>query len=120
MVDQNIAEDLAVNQVLVEIELILGPGAKTQSAYYRLNSIAAMDDVTGLRLCELSRQDLRIRPKSATIPEDEIEAALDRRTAARTARDFATSDAIRDELSAKGVEVMDGDPLRWDWKIVLD
>ena len=39
------------------------------------------------------------------------------RKEARAAKDFATSDAIRDELSGKGVEVMDGDPLGWDWKL---
>ena len=32
-------------------------------------------------------------------------------------KDFAASDAIRDELAAKGVEVMDGDPLGWEWKL---
>ena len=36
---------------------------------------------------------------------------------ARAAKDFAASDAIRDELAAQGVEVMDGDPLGWDWKL---
>jgi cysteinyl-tRNA synthetase len=61
--------------------------------------------------------DLRIRPISATITEAEITAALDRRKEARAAKDFATSDAIRDELSAQGVEVMDGDPLGWEWKL---
>ena len=29
------------------------------------------------------------------------------------------ADAIRDELAAAGVEVMDGDSLGWDWKIAL-
>jgi cysteinyl-tRNA synthetase len=53
------------------------------------------------------------------ITEAEIEAALDRRQQARANKDFGTSDAIRDELIAKGVEVMDGDPLRWEWKIEL-
>jgi cysteinyl-tRNA synthetase len=32
---------------------------------------------------------------------------LERRAAARAARDFATSDALRDELNAMGVEVRD-------------
>jgi cysteinyl-tRNA synthetase len=41
------------------------------------------------------------------------------RKTARAAKDFATSDRIRDELAAAGVEVMDGDPLGWDWKIEL-
>ncbi len=65
----------------------------------------------------LNRADLRIRPKAATITEAEIEAALARRKEARAAKDFATSDAIRDELVAQGVEVMDGDPLGWEWKL---
>jgi cysteinyl-tRNA synthetase len=60
---------------------------------------------------------LRIRPRSATITEAEIEAALARRKEARAARDFAASDALRDELAAHGVEVMDGDPLGWEWKL---
>ena len=35
----------------------------------------------------------------------------------RAEKDFATSDAIRDELASKGVEVMDGDPLGWEWRV---
>ena len=31
-------------------------------------------------------------------------------------KDFATSDVLRDELASRGVEVMDGDPLGWEWK----
>jgi len=83
----------------------------------RLKRIAEMDAVLGLNLLNLTRADLRIRPKSATITEDEIEAALARRKEARAAKDFAASDAIRDELAARGVEVMDGDPLGWEWKL---
>ena len=69
------------------------------------------------RLLDLARTDLRLRPKDAIITEAEIEDALERRKAARAEKDFATSDAIRDELAAKGVEVMDGDPLGWEWKL---
>ena len=36
---------------------------------------------------------------------------------ARAAKNFAASDAIRDELGAHGVEVLDGDPLGWEWKL---
>ncbi|MFZ1736706.1 CysS/YqeB C-terminal domain-containing protein, partial [Sphingorhabdus sp.] len=60
---------------------------------------------------------LRIRPNSAVIEEADIEAALAERKEARAAKDFAKSDAIRDDLIAKGVEVMDGDPLGWDWRL---
>jgi cysteinyl-tRNA synthetase len=38
----------------------------------------------------------------------EIDALVAERVAARQAKDYATSDRIRDELSARGVEVMDG------------
>ena len=40
-----------------------------------------------------------------------------RRKEARAAKDFARSDMLRDELIAQRVEVMDGDPLGWDWRI---
>jgi cysteinyl-tRNA synthetase len=76
-----------------------------------------MDEVLGLSISILTRTDLRIRPKAAVITEAEIETALTARKEARAAKDFAKSDAIRDDLIAKGVEVMDGDPLGWDWRI---
>jgi cysteinyl-tRNA synthetase len=60
---------------------------------------------------------LRLRPKAVAISEAEVDDALARRKAARAEKDFATSDAIRDDLAAKGVEVMDGDPLGWEWKL---
>ncbi|MFM9851675.1 MAG: cysteine--tRNA ligase [Sphingomonadaceae bacterium] len=80
-------------------------------------AISYLDTVLGLNLLTLSRHDLRIGPVSAQTTEAEIEAALADRKAARAAKDFATSDRIRDDLAAKGVEVMDGDPLGWDWKL---
>ncbi|WP_151975279.1 cysteine--tRNA ligase [Erythrobacter sp. EC-HK427] len=82
-----------------------------------LEMVREMDSVLGLNLLNLTRADLRIRPKAATITEAEIDDALDRRKEARATKDFATSDAIRDELAARGVEVMDGDPLGWEWKL---
>lgn len=85
-----------------------------------LSDVLKMDEVLGLELATLTRADLRVRPATATLTEPDIEAALDRRQEARKAKDFAASDAIRDELIAQGVEVMDGDPLRWDWRPVVD
>jgi cysteinyl-tRNA synthetase len=83
----------------------------------RLGIVIDVDRILGLNLLSLTRKHLRIRPKSATLTEAEIEAALAERKAARAAKDFATSDRIRDSLIAAGVEVMDGDPLGWDWKL---
>jgi cysteinyl-tRNA synthetase len=82
-----------------------------------VTAVVRMDTVLGLNLGKLQRADLRVRPKAAAITEAEIEAALAARKEARANKDFAASDAIRDELIAKGVEVMDGDPLGWDWKL---
>jgi cysteinyl-tRNA synthetase len=92
-------------------------GLKNEAAHVQLYFVQEFDKVLGLNLLTLNRADLRIRPKAAVIAEAEIEAALAARKDARAAKDFAKSDAIRDDLIAKGVEVMDGDPLGWDWKI---
>ena len=82
-----------------------------------ISLVSQMGMVLGLSIYDILRTDLRIRPKSASITEPEIEAILVQRKDARAAKDFATSDRLRDELAAQGVEVMDGDPLGWDWKL---
>jgi cysteinyl-tRNA synthetase len=96
--------------------------AKNVDVREQLFVIEQMNDVLGLGLSdyELSRKAMRTdcRPASATLTETDIEARLDERKAARAAKDFATSDRIRDELTSQGVEVMDGDPLGWDWKLL--
>ena len=83
----------------------------------RIGVIADATDGEVDQAIDLARADLRLRPKGAVIEEAEIEQALARRKAARAEKDFATSDAIRDELAGKGVEVMDGDPLGWEWTL---
>ena len=45
-----------------------------------------------------------------------VDALLERRAAARAARDFATADALRDRLAAAGVEVRDG-PSGAEWNL---
>ncbi|WP_428682994.1 cysteine--tRNA ligase [Sphingopyxis sp.] len=113
--DAAISDDLntAVALTLIEEAVAL----KKIDAGQKRAALAVMDDVLGLQLLTLSRADLRVRPKAATIGEDDIEATLARRKEARAARDFAASDTLRDELVAAGVEVMDGDPLGWDWRL---
>ncbi|QDH34429.1 cysteine--tRNA ligase [Porphyrobacter sp. YT40] len=113
--DAAIGDDLNTAIALTALDDVLA--AKKVDLAKKATLAKAMDAVLGLNLFDLTRADLRIRPKSATITEAEIEAALARRKEARAAKDFATSDAIRDELGAAGVEVMDGDPLGWEWKL---
>ena len=113
--DAAMSDDLATPVALTALDEALA--VKKVDAGIRRAVIEEMDSVLGLNLFGLTREALRLPPKSATITEDEITAALDRRKEARAAKDFATSDAIRDELAAQGVEVMDGDPLGWEWKL---
>lgn len=113
--DGAISNDLNTPIALTAFEDLLL--AKKIDIRKRLTVLVQMDSVLGFDLGSLTRTDLRIRPKSATITEDEIETILTRRKEARAAKDFATSDKLRDELVAAGVEVMDGDPLGWDWRL---
>jgi len=113
--DEAVSDDLNTAVALTVLEDLLA--VKTIDPREKLVAIASMDAVLGLKLTALLRSDLRLRPKDAAVSEAEIEDALTRRKAARAEKDFATSDAIRDELAAKGVEVMDGDPLGWEWKL---
>lgn len=113
--DTAISDDLNTPLALTALEEVLA--AKKIDPAAKRAAIAEMDSVLGLGLFDLTRADLRVRPKDAELDEEDVEDALDRRRDAREARDFSRSDAIRDELAAKGVEVMDGDPLGWDWKL---
>ncbi|MEE4315571.1 MAG: cysteine--tRNA ligase [Erythrobacter sp.] len=113
--DAAIANDLNTAEALTVLEEMLG--MKRMAPECVVTAARRMDSVLGLGLGALERADLRLPPKSATITEAEIDTALARRKEARAAKDFATSDAIRDELAAAGVEVMDGDPLGWEWKL---
>jgi cysteinyl-tRNA synthetase len=112
-----VTEDLNTPLALTALEAVLAD--KGLSAMQKQAFTMKADEVLGLRLGELSRAALRIRPTNAAITEPEIEAALARRKDARAVKDFATSDRIRDELVTAGVEVMDGDLLGWDWRLEI-
>ena len=109
------SDDLNTAVALVSLEEALA--MKKVDAGVKRAVIEEMDQVLGLGLFGLTRTDLRIRPSDARITEAEIEAELFRRKEARVAKDFAASDAIRESLADSGVEVMDGDPLGWEWKL---
>ena len=113
--EEAMCDDLNTPIALTALEEALA--VKKVDAGVKRAVVEQMDGVLGLGLFGLTREALRIRPKDALVSEEEIEDALARRKAARAEKDFATSDAIRDELAAKGVEVMDGDPLGWEWKL---
>lgn len=112
--DAAVADDLATPRALPVLEAMLAD--KALSPGVRLAALADFDAVLGLDLGTIARADLRVRPAGATIDAEAVEARLDERRAARAAKDFARSDAIRDALARDGIEVMDGDPLGWDWR----
>ena len=114
-----IADDLNTSAALVAMDKLIA--LKRADQVQKASALLTMMEVLGLDNLEnggfLTPSNLRIRPKDAQLTEAEIEAELLRRKEARAAKDFATSDAIRDSLAAKGVEVMDGDPLGWEWRL---
>ena len=73
-----------------------------------LDALHSMDAVLAL---------LEVANASRALDDDQIayvEQRIQERTAARANRDFATSDAIRDELAGKGIALEDGpDGTRW-------
>nr|WP_234179627.1 cysteine--tRNA ligase [Sphingopyxis sp. NFH-91] len=113
--DAAISDDLNTSVALTLLEDVIA--MKKTDAGQKRAAIGTIDGVLGIGLMDVLRGDLRIRPKAAAITDEEIGTALARRKEARAAKDFATSDKLRDELIAAGVEVMDGDPLGWDWRL---
>ncbi|MBY8827739.1 cysteine--tRNA ligase [Hephaestia mangrovi] len=115
--DEAVSDDLNTPKALPVLDEMLAD--KKLSPAVRLAALADFDAVLGLDLGRLTREDLRIAPAGATLTPQQIAGRLAERRDARAARDFARSDAVRDDLAAAGVEVMDGDPLGWDWKLAL-
>ncbi|MFN6936208.1 MAG: cysteine--tRNA ligase, partial [Tsuneonella sp.] len=113
--DEAIDADLNTPEVLTALEGVVSN--RKMPAAKRIQIVRMADDLLGLNLLSLTRSDLRLDPVDAAIDLAEIDRLIARRKDARAAKDFAASDAIRDELAARGVEVMDGDPLGWDWKL---
>jgi cysteinyl-tRNA synthetase len=110
-----VSDDLNTPIALTQLEAVVA--LKKVDLGQKLAVIAQMDAVLGLDLMGLTRADLRLKPKAATITEAEIDDVLAARRQARADKDFAQSDALRETLAARGVEAMDGDPLGWDWKL---
>jgi cysteinyl-tRNA synthetase len=113
--DAAVADDLNTPRALAVLDALLADKALPPAA--RLAALGDMDAVLGLGLATLTREDLRVRPADATVDAAAIEERLAERRAARAAKDFARADAIRAALADAGVEVMDGDPLGWDWRL---
>jgi cysteinyl-tRNA synthetase len=98
-------------------------GKKTQDEKAQLAAFARDVRTIGTTLGILQRHPaealVAIRDRAASrrgIDPAMVAAKLDERAAARKARDFARGDAIRDELLASGVAIMDG-PEGTSWRV---
>ncbi len=91
-----IADDLATPRALATAHEVASDATLTDAQRRAL--LLDFDRVLGL--------DLGVTPAAEPLP-DGAAALLERRAAARAARDFAASDGLRDELDALGVEVRD-------------
>lgn len=113
--DAAMSDDLNSPTALVFVDELLSSTAFNPRHVLAL--LRDFDELLGLELFDGGVRKFRVQPVSAAISQEEVLALVAERNAARAAKDFATSDAIRDELAAQGVEVMDGDPLGWEWKL---
>jgi cysteinyl-tRNA synthetase len=113
--DAAISDDLNTPKALTHLDEILAQ--KKIDHGEKLAAIAEADTVLGLNLLTLERADLRIRPSEVEFTEDEVDHQLNLREEAKATKNYPAADAIRNELADKGVEIMDGDPLRWEWRI---
>ena len=126
-----------LRRIAHELEAVEGEGdPEAQAPYYERFRAALADDLNAPRamavvwevarsdeLPEVDRRDLlrRFEPvlglrlgeaqieaeEQASEADPRIEALLAERESARTARDWATADRIRDELAAEGIEIID-------------
>ncbi|MEE0893726.1 MAG: cysteine--tRNA ligase [Treponema sp.] len=88
----------------------------------KIELVSRMDTVIGLKLLETAASVLEAEEKSASVnphegdPEAaEIDALVAERTQAKKNKDFARADQIRDELTARGITIVDT-PTGPTWK----
>ena len=74
----------------------------------KLAALADFDTVLSLNLLSAAEKLRQKQAEEAAASADpEIDALVAERTAAKKAKDFATADRIRDELKARGIEIID-------------
>jgi cysteinyl-tRNA synthetase len=112
--DQAVSDDLNTPRALASVIAASRDDGLSDADLTALAS--QFDQVLAIGLTDLSPADLDLKPKDAAITERQVNALVARRNAARAARDFATSDQIRDELAAAGVTVEDHPDRESTWR----
>jgi cysteinyl-tRNA synthetase len=83
---------------------------KQKKAAAMAASLRSVGQVLGLFKAEPAVEIVRLKRLllvDLNVTEAEVNAAMEQRQNARKSKDFATSDRIRDEMSAKGIELRD-------------
>ncbi len=114
-----IFDDLNTPIALTILEAIIKDKHLTQRD--RVRSVAIIDSVLGLDLLRMTRRNLRVSKLGGTadlaVSDRDIEAMVKSRRLLKAARRFDLVDGMKEVLASWGVEVMDGDPLGWDWRL---
>ncbi len=106
--DLNTSEAMAVlHDLATQLNVASRKGQNTDVA--KVAQLAATLRHLGARLGLLQEDPERALQRGASLDADRIDALIEERTAARAAKDFARSDAIRDELAKAGVLLEDVD-----------
>ncbi len=114
--DEALSNDLNTAAALAAVSQAVNESSLSPDAVLRLVAIAEL--ALGLRLLDLRPEELNLRPGSASLTDEEVTKLVEEREASRQHRNFERADAIRDQLTAAGVEIMDtrdGTPTAWSW-----
>ena len=111
--DEAMSDDLNTPKAITVLEEALA--LKHVSLKDKVIACRSMMFPLGLKL--VRRDVMRIRPVANTTPNYFISTLTRARLKARGERNFALSDELREALAKVGVEVMDGDPLGWEWEL---
>ncbi|MDG6078582.1 cysteine--tRNA ligase [Erythrobacter litoralis] len=117
--EQAICDDLNTSEALTVLERVVKN--KRYKKRHKSLAIALMDEVLGLGLIRLTRRKLRTKNIRNNAPisvvNADIDGVINARRLLKRAGEYQLSDELRRVLNDWGVEVMDGDPLGWEWKL---
>jgi len=109
-------DDLNTAKALAAVfEYITDTNTAMDSDEFRMGNVAAASGL--LQLFDRVFEVLEVTRSADSLSDEQVAALIAERTQARKAKDFKRSDAIRDELTAKGIILEDTkDGIRWKRK----
>lgn len=115
-----LCDDMNTPRAMAELHSLLKEYSSHESKHDKARQIKAAGAILGILQDDpaawLAAEEAR-KKQSSGVDDAKVEELLARRTDARKNKDFATSDAIRDELLAMGVAIKDG-PEGTSWELV--